>query len=537
MYCVGRFKCPSSYCISFDHICNRVCDCPHCEDESVCSKLLCPGMVLIESMGSGLRCSQNVAELKLRMNMRQVIRRNDVNLIDEFPVFLHLEYAMNPMHVIHTPETVVYCTILHTEFTANDYRVLHYMVSVRRLLLPYNSIQMVYDTMLGAMSQLIVLDLSHNFIAHLPLLLLCSLRNLQYISLHHNLITSLHTGIFKHSSNVQVLLLESNNINVQSVIMDDSLPSLYRLTSDIPRLCCAFDTAPICSPPFPLFVSCSNLIASTVQIAVGWLIGLSTSFLNLLCLILLVYKSFATKFKSLGIVMFFSMNVSLAELVTSLCLLSYSVINIVFDGTFGIFADQWRHSWKCVGLESLFSVSSRASCAFAGFLSIHFAIHIPSITKRKSKLKTTVFQIILMWFLITSICVTVQVLELIHNIDPSNYFCFPFTTVFPSDPLMLSLQTVVVLLDILLVMVTIVSYGYLLMFTIGRRRNEALQSVDKRRAKLQKVWCQTGASYPEHCIHLDTYSLCTDSDFITYYNLTKNIFLVCFNKFSSKFGN
>ena len=25
MYCVGRFKCPSSYCISFDHICNKVC--------------------------------------------------------------------------------------------------------------------------------------------------------------------------------------------------------------------------------------------------------------------------------------------------------------------------------------------------------------------------------------------------------------------------------------------------------------------------------------------------------------------------------
>ena len=27
MYCVGRFKCPSSYCISFDHICNKICDC------------------------------------------------------------------------------------------------------------------------------------------------------------------------------------------------------------------------------------------------------------------------------------------------------------------------------------------------------------------------------------------------------------------------------------------------------------------------------------------------------------------------------
>ena len=42
MYCVGRFKCPSSYCISFAHICNKVCDCPNCEDEKICSKIAVP---------------------------------------------------------------------------------------------------------------------------------------------------------------------------------------------------------------------------------------------------------------------------------------------------------------------------------------------------------------------------------------------------------------------------------------------------------------------------------------------------------------
>ena len=85
MYCVGRFKCPSSYCISFDHICNKVCDCPHCEDESICNKLLCPGMVLIEQIGSGLRCSMKLAALKHSMNYRQVIHRDDVNITYDFP--------------------------------------------------------------------------------------------------------------------------------------------------------------------------------------------------------------------------------------------------------------------------------------------------------------------------------------------------------------------------------------------------------------------------------------------------------------------
>ena len=95
MYCVGRFKCPSSYCISFDHICNKVWDCPQCEDESFCSKLLCPGMVLIEQLGSGLRCSMKVAALKQSMNLTQVIHKKGINITDDFPVFIHLEYVMN----------------------------------------------------------------------------------------------------------------------------------------------------------------------------------------------------------------------------------------------------------------------------------------------------------------------------------------------------------------------------------------------------------------------------------------------------------
>ena len=177
----------------------------------------------------------------------------------------------------------------------------------------------------------------------------------------------------------------------------------------------------------------------------------------------------------------------MAEFVTSFCLLSYSVINIIFDDTFGIIADQWRHSWKCLSLEILFSVSSRASCAFSSCLAIYFAVHIPSLTRRKSSYKVTFFQIVLMWFLITSICVTVQVLELSHNIDPFNYFCFPFTTLFPSNPLVRSFQVIMVIIDSLLVMITIISYGYLFLFTIRRRQNEALKFVDKSRSQLRKA--------------------------------------------------
>ena len=312
MYCVGRIKCPSSYCISFDHICNKVCDCPNCEDESICSKLLCPGMVLIEQIGSGLRCSMNVGAVKYSMTLRQVIHRKDVNITDDFPVFIHLENVVNLKHIILTPEVVVYCEILYSNFSITDFNVFHRMVSLRRLFLPHNNIEKVDDSMFASMSQLILLDISHNLIKYISQIALCSLHNLQYISLRHNRIAELPARLFINNPNIQVLLLDSNKLTPQSVIIDASFPSLYRLSSDIPRLCCAFKTVKFCSPPFPFFVSCSNLITSKALMVLGWLIGLCTSILSLCCLSLLIYKLFSPATQTPKVVMFYSMNLSLA---------------------------------------------------------------------------------------------------------------------------------------------------------------------------------------------------------------------------------
>ena len=363
-------------------------------------------------------------------------------------------------------------------------RIMHHMISLYRLLLTHSSLGKVYDLMFISMSKLVVLDLSHNFITYIPPDALCSLRNIEYISLHHNLIAHLQMSAFANTPNVQVLLLESNSMSPQAVIVDGILPSLYRLSSDIPRLCCAFDTTSACSPPFSLLMSCSNLITSKIQIALGWLVGLCTISLNLFCFTLLLYRRFISDSKSLEAVMLFSVHLTLAEIVISMCLLSYLIINEVYQGTFGIIADQWRHSWACLILESLFSVSSRATLAFAASLSGYFAIHIPSMTRRKSSHKVVIFQIFAIWLIISSVCILNQILEQMHNTDPFNYFCFPFTTLFPSHPLMLGLQTAMLILDCLLVMISIICYGYLLMFTIKRRKSAALQSVSKSKETL-----------------------------------------------------
>ena len=172
MYCVGRFKCPSSYCISLDHICNKVCDCPNCEDEKICNKLLCPGMVLIKQIGSGLTCSMEVVSLKYSINLRQVIHMKDVNITDDFPVFIHLEGVIDIEQFIITPEVVFYCEIRYSNFNSTVVSIFYRMISMRRLLLPHNDMEIVYDSMFASMSQLILLDLSHNLIKYVPKIIL-----------------------------------------------------------------------------------------------------------------------------------------------------------------------------------------------------------------------------------------------------------------------------------------------------------------------------------------------------------------------------
>ena len=125
---------------------------------------------------------------------------------------------------------------MHSEIGISVVRIMYHMISLHRLLLTHNSLGKVYDLMFVSMSKLVVLDLSHNFITYIPPDALCSLRNIEYISLHHNLIAHLQMSAFANTPNVQVLLLESNSMSPQAVIVDGTLPSLYRLSSDIPRL-------------------------------------------------------------------------------------------------------------------------------------------------------------------------------------------------------------------------------------------------------------------------------------------------------------
>ena len=131
-------------------------------------------------------------------------------------------------------------------------------------------------------------------------------------------------------------------------------------------------------------------------------------------------------------------------------------------------------------------MSSQVSLAFAVYLSVHFAIHIPSMLRSEASQNTVFLQVLLIWVLIIPMCTPVQVVEHMQNMDLFNYFCLPFTTSLSADPLILSIQIVILIFDVLFVMICIVSYRYLLVFNSKQKRIKTLKYVSKRKEKLQK---------------------------------------------------
>ena len=171
MCCRGQFKCRSSYCVQHHRVCNKVCDCPQCEDESFCRKISCPGMLLVERISKGLQCIDE-ADIP-NPYQRQLIQKPGFNISDEFPVYVDIRSGSHLQSMIFSPELVAYLNITHCKLDIDDFEVIFRMVSIRSLDLSNNNINEINFGIFSSMSQLIFLDISSNKISSVSKSLLC----------------------------------------------------------------------------------------------------------------------------------------------------------------------------------------------------------------------------------------------------------------------------------------------------------------------------------------------------------------------------
>ena len=503
IYCRGHFKCPSSYCVQIYHICNNICDCPKCEDESFCSQLSCPGMLMIERRGNGL-CTNDLVIPSL--HQRQIIQRPGVDISDEFPVYIHLQSSTSLQEVLTAPELVVYFNATQSKNmqsqmmnqtktkakTKSNFagvnHLMHRMVSVESLVLSGNDITALKSASFITMSKLLVFDVSNNLILSLPHNLFCACTKLRYFFAQNNYISYIHSSTFEYTRELKILMLQSNMlISFSFFELDSERPPLLHLSSDLPRLCCLFEEIKTCLPSFPIFITCGNMLSTQLQVIMAWVIGLSTVCVNVFALSLLV-SSFLKPSKSSAVfvVRLLSTNLSIADSLASICLLSYSIINVLNDGVFGVVADIWRQSFKCTLLEFTLSVSARVSLSFALYMSLLFAVVVPSIVPRRQKRKHTKAFVLTIWCTCFSINVLRQHIESLGHSDPMNYFCLPFSSRKSKNNAALAMNVIMMLMDLGMVIMCLSCYTYLFVYVARVKKSMSTNKVKSRNLRLQK---------------------------------------------------
>ena len=483
MHCVGHFKCPKSYCVSLQHVCNGLCECTKCEDEEFCQKLLCPGLLLAERLGSGLYCSHDFMQLKTALNRRQMVETNALSVTDKYPVFIKLYSNLSAISKKWQPQLVTHFSV-KSSWTTVDLTIFNKMVSIIYLGLSDNKINQLPSDSFITMSLLIVLDISNNKISHLSGRILCPLMKLKYLFANNNGMRYLDRNAFKNNLELELLMLHSNKLHVGDTqflnVPNELRLSLKYLSSDLPRLCCVFENTIRCTPDMPVIISCSNLISSKSQVIVAWLIGVITVSLNTGCVIsLLMFLFFKGEFMSRkGVVLFTSVNRSIAELITSVCLLSYPCINMYFDKVFGVIADQWRSSWQCIGLEFFFFISSQACLTLSLFMSIHFTLNIASLIPNK-KDPRKVLTMLVIWSLLLGISSAWSATQVSISSNPFNYFCLPFVTIIPDKIELKIVYYLLIIIDGIMVCSSVSCYTFLFAFTRKRIRDKSLKAVKK----------------------------------------------------------
>ena len=487
MYCSGTFKCPSTYCLRWKYVCNAECDCPYCEDETICHKLSCPGMVLRQNAAGLLYCHftfnkpshaliLNSTSLNGYINKQFICKSsNYANGFQYCPqslndtVYLDVSYGTylsNIPHIWGYWQTIIFCNITHYSHVYMELGFLKQLFNVQVLDLSNNKLVNTIWEIFNAMLKLVFLDLSYNQISHIYQNVLNSSTNLRYLILHDNQLIQFDKDMLNNK--LVVLMLHNNQIIVSSVIYSQlkMQSSLSILTSDIPRLCCIVSTVTSCSPKFTSFVTCKDMIHSKIQITYVWTMGSLIFILNLACILffLNLYKSLKRFTCAQRFILVTSFNISLADILISGCLLSLPFYNLYFYKVFGFYADQWTQSINCSVLQCLSFVSSEASLIFAIYLSVHTTTQLTTIIPRFISRRNHYVNMICIWALIVVVGVAKQIIWYKYNANEYNYYCLPFQIPPKTHLFISSIHISIIVINILLIFTYCTSYSYLLLF-------------------------------------------------------------------------
>ena len=451
--CLGYFKCPLSYCINYDHVCNGKWDCPDGHDEHNCLSYSCPHLFRCKNQNKYLHFSK-VCDKGI-----DCIFGDDESLcVPGYSLSCPLHcicFAQSVIceHLSHiTPQEIWHfikyfkcnsCTLKYSDthlfslsnitFLDIKYHFYEYICiskdmnnpifsSLRKLDISFNKITTIKCSCFESLESLKFLNLQVNRISNVDNKAFASLRNLKILDLSYNRITKLTKGTFIGLLNIAVInitlnIIKSINIDTFSSIYHSTVHSLNR------KVCCMAGVWLKCKVNDYEFSNCNDLLSNKGLTQMCWFIGTFTVLINSISIGIHI-KLFSQLQKN----KYFTLSLSVVDHLYGMHLLIICSADLYYRGYYAGAEYTWKQSFLCKASSLITLISFMVSpiILFIMVLARFCIIQWPMTSKFKNDLFTKMVTLAIVICIVT-FCFIVSFIYELSNHVPSE-ICVLLTT-------------------------------------------------------------------------------------------------------------
>ena len=433
--CLGYFKCPSSYCVTYHLLCNGNWDCPSGHDEQNCVNYSCPGLfkckkqnkcvLLMHIFDNIIDCIHGDDEFSCVTDysvacpfkcicFAQSIICNELSSFELFQAiwtltkyfkcnncilkftnvpfissitFLHIQNYSKTHIRINKDKHNFFLSSLR-EFNADSNRLVtiksgcfYSLMSLAMLHFQNNTISIIEDKSFSTLFNLTILNLSKNRLKILQNNLFYGLHNVKVINPTFNLILKISYHAFKHIS-------------------------FHTVHSFNRKVCCMSGSWSECKLKNDEKSNCNGLLPSKALLGMWFLIGMISLIMNTTAILIQMNTFFKLQTNDL-----FTLSQSSVDCLLGIYVLLISSANMYYGGYYVGVEDSWKESVTCKIASLIIFISNIGSPVISFVMAFSkFSITQWPIT---SKFKSNMFS----WRLILTtigIIIIISVLVLVY---------------------------------------------------------------------------------------------------------------------------
>ena len=472
--CPHQFKCPYSYCIPSQAMCDGTSDCADGRDEQSWSMLSCPHLLKCKADGmcihkndvnngvinclsyhddevtDGIRsCPERCrcvgyavycvgsyldSYIKQATFARSLIFRahgmSEMNT-DTFYLYQNLKYldlsnsrfSTFQTQSFRKPHSVVKLVMTNVSLSVIPGDYFQGLSNVKVICLNANNIYKTSAYAFSGLLSLVNLDLSYQMLSNIEPFSFHGLLVLRVLNISNNFITTIRQCMLRGLNNLTVLDLKGNDITYIDPLTFAVVLNRQLLESNVQGICCYVDF-PKCSPKFEgNFSSCTSIIGVKTLQYVIWSVGIVSIIENVIALFALGLSSTAVSKKNY-ILSINQMHLTFSDLIMGCYFLILALFNSVYEGGFVQVAHLGTTGLTCKSLAFLSLLSFQMTLYMTFILSLYRLFTFSQPMKTIFNRITTARLLILSgWIISVVIAVFPVVTSYFYNSRISNALC------------------------------------------------------------------------------------------------------------------